>query len=49
MKNLLVFYWASGKIKVEFMSAAEAIYLRSYSDVENVSISNHTDRVIKGL
>ena len=40
MKNLLVMYYASGKIKVEYMSASEAIYLRSYSDVENVTMDN---------
>ena len=49
MKNLLVMYYASGKIKVEMMSAAEAILLRSYWDVENVTILNTTDRVIKSL
>ena len=47
MKNLLVMYYASGKIKVEIMSAAEAIFLRAYRDVENVTILNVTDKVIK--
>lgn len=49
MKNLLVMYYASGKIKAELMSAAEAIFLRAYSDVENVTILNVTDKVIKDL
>jgi hypothetical protein len=44
MKNLLVMYYASGKIKVELMSAAEAIFLRAY-DVENVTILNVTDTI----
>ena len=49
MKNLLVMYYASGKIKVETMSAAEAIMLRTYSDVERITILNITDRIHKSL
>lgn len=46
MKNLLVMYYASGKIKAELMSAADVMFLKTYSDVENVTILNVTDKVI---
>lgn len=49
MKNLLVLYYASGKIKVEKMTAAEAIMLHTYSDVERITILNITDKIIKSL
>lgn len=47
MKNLLVFYWASGKLKVEKMSAAEAIMLNVYFDVDKdrITIINITDKI----
>ena len=45
MKNLLVFYYASGKLKAEKMSAAEVISLGCYWDVEVTKILNITDRL----
>ena len=47
MKNLLVFYWASGKLKVEKLSAAETIMLNTYIDVDKdrITIINITDKL----
>lgn len=39
MKNLLVFYWASGKLNVEKMSASEVILLNTYIDVDKDRIT----------
>lgn len=45
MKNLLVLYSASGRIKSEMMSASEVILLNCYIDVEITAILNVTDRL----
>jgi len=45
MKNLLVMYYASGRIKIERMCAAEAIMLNAYWDVERISIINIGGRI----
>mgnify|MGYP006331242023 CR=1 FL=1 len=47
MKNLLVFYWASGNLFVKKMSAAETIMLNTYMDVDKdrIKIINITDKL----
>jgi hypothetical protein len=45
MKNLLVFYEASGNIKAEKMSAAEAIRLGCFHDVKILKIVNIIHRL----
>jgi hypothetical protein len=44
MKNLLVFYYSSGKLKVEKMSAAEVILLGCYWDTEVTKVLNITNK-----
>lgn len=44
MKNLLVMYYASGRINVKRMSAAEAIMLNAYWDVDRITIINVGNR-----